>query len=262
MAARFDGRVAVVSGGASGIGFATAQEFAAEGAAVVVLDVNEEGGEAARRAITDAGGRALFVPTDVSSQEACARAAAAAVEAFGGIDCLVNAAVRFVFKGLDATTEDWEISLRVNVQGTANMVQACAEALAASGHGAVVNFGSISAYIAQRNRWTYNATKGAVVALTRCQALDLVDRGIRVNSVSPGWVWTAEVDRIAGGDRARWEPIWGAFHMMGRCAEPREVARAILFLCSDDASFITATDLRVDGGYMSMSAEGLSENNG
>jgi NAD(P)-dependent dehydrogenase (short-subunit alcohol dehydrogenase family) len=139
------------------------------------------------------------------------------------------------------------------------MVQACAAALTASTHGAVVNVASISGYIAQPGRWTYNATKAAILSLTRCQALDLSGRGIRVNSVSPGWTWTPEVDRAAEGDRAKWDPIWGRFHMLRRCADPREVARPILFLCSDDASFITATDLHVDGGYLGMGSEGLGD---
>ena len=107
----------------------------------------------------------------------------------GRIDCLVNCAVSFLNKGLDVTTADWERSLGVNVRGGANMVQACFEPMRKQG-GAIVNIASISAHIAQPNRWTYNATKGAIVALTKCQALDLAPHNIRVNSVSPGWIWT------------------------------------------------------------------------
>ncbi len=256
---RFEGWVTIVTGSASGIGLATTQEFAAEGAAVVLLDIDRERGEAAALALRDSGSRAMFFQTDVSSPDACALAARSAVEQFGAIDCVVNSAVNFVSRGLNVTSADWDACLRVNVQGGANMVQACAPALGQTGHGAVVNVASISGYIAQPARWTYNATKGAILSLTRCQALDLAEQGIRVNSVSPGWTWTPEVDRAAGGDRAHWEPIWGKFHMLRRCAEPREVARAILFLCSLDASFITATDLPVDGGYLGMGPEGLGE---
>jgi NAD(P)-dependent dehydrogenase (short-subunit alcohol dehydrogenase family) len=256
---RFENWVVIVTGGASGIGLATAQEFVAEGAAVVLLDVDRERASSAQRALSNAGARALFVPADVSSPDACAQAVQSALARFGAVDCLVNSAVNFVARGLDVTTAEWEACLGVNVQGSANMVQACAPALARSGRGAVVNIASISGYIAQPARWTYNASKGAILALTRCQALDLAPQGIRVNSVSPGWTWTPEVDRAAGGDRARWEPIWGKYHMLRRCAEPREVARAILFLCSADASFITATDLPVDGGYLGLGPEGLGE---
>ena len=112
----------------------------------------------------------------------------------------------------------------------------------------------------QPNRWTYAATKGAIAVMTKCMALDLSDENIRVNSVSPAWVWSPEVSKAAGGDREKWEPVWGPFHMPRRLCETSEVAAAICFLLSDDASFITATDLPVDGGYMSMGPEGLGEN--
>jgi len=256
---RFVNRVALVTGGASGIGLATAQEFGHEAAAVVILDIDEVRGEAARDSITAAGGQAAFIPTDVASPEACTRAVTVALERFGSVDYLVNSAVNFVARGLDVTPADWDACLRVNVQGTANTVQASASALGRSGHGAVVNVASVSGYIAQPARWTYNASKGAILSMTRCQAMDLAPLGVQVNSVSPGWTWTPEVERAAQGDRARWEPIWGRYHLLRRCAEPREVARAILFLCSDDASFITATDLRVDGGYLAVGGEGLGE---
>jgi NAD(P)-dependent dehydrogenase (short-subunit alcohol dehydrogenase family) len=123
----------------------------------------------------------------------------------------------------------------------------------------VVNIASISAHVAQPNRWTYNACKGAIVSLTRCQALDLAPYGIRVNAISPGWIWTPEVAKAAGGEREKWEPVWGRFHMLRRLGEPREVARAVLFLCSPDASFITGVELPVDGGYLGLGSEGLGD---
>ncbi|MBM3872644.1 MAG: SDR family oxidoreductase [Verrucomicrobia bacterium] len=130
------------------------------------------------------------------------------------------------------------------------------------GGGAIVNISSISAHIAQAHRWTYNAAKGACAQLTRCQALDLAPDHIRVNSVDPGWIWTNETDKAAnldGGGRAKWDPIWGRYHMLRRMGHAIEVARPTLFLLSADASFITGTTLMVDGGYLSMGPEGLGD---
>ncbi len=124
----------------------------------------------------------------------------------------------------------------------------------------MVNVASISAHIAQPQRWTYNTTKAAIVGLTRCMAMDLSADGIRVNSVSPGWIWTPEVAAAAAdGGRERWEPVWGRFHLLRRLGEAAEVAAAIGFLCSSEASFITGVDLPVDGGYLAMGPEGLGD---
>ncbi len=256
---RFADRVAIVTGAASGIGEATVRSFAREGAHCVLIDINEEGGEAVARSIRQNGGEARFVAADVSKIEDCRRAVERAVAAFDTVHYLVNCAVSFIAKGLEVTPEEWRRSLSVNVQGGANMVQMVVPEMRRAGGGAIVNVASISGYIAQPDRWTYNATKGAILTLTKCQALDLSPDNIRVNSVSPGWTWTPEVAKAAAGDREKWEPIWGRFHMLRRLADAREVAMPILFLCSEDASFITAADLAVDGGYLGLGSEGLGE---
>lgn len=244
----FAGTTAVITGGASGIGRASAEAFVAAGTHVVLLDR-----DAQRLAETAATlGAATAVHGDVSRWEACQAAARAAQATGRPIRALVNCAATFLAKAEDATAEDWDTSLGVNVKGTALMVASIVPLLRAAGGGAIVNVASISGYIAQPHRWTYNATKGAVLALTRCQALDLARDGIRVNSVSPGTIWTPEVERITGGDRAAWEPVFGPQHMLGRVGEPGEVAGVILFLCGPGASFITGADLLVDGGYVGM----------
>ncbi len=258
---RFANRVFVVTGGASGIGAATVREFASEGATVAIFDINQVGGSACANQLVSEGYNVQFYSVDVSDADACQQAVHdfATQQPGGGINGLVNCAVSFIAKGIDVTTADWERSLGVNVRGYSNMVQACFEPMRRSGGGAVVNTASISAHIAQPNRWTYNATKGAIVTLSKCQALDLSQYKIRVNVVSPGWIWTPEVQKAANNDREKWEPIWGRYHMLRRLGDAIEVARAILFLCSDDASFITATELPVDGGYLGMGSEGLGE---
>src|SRR5207253_3189332 len=135
---------------------------------------------------------------------------------------LVNCAASFLSAAENATASDWDTSLGVNVKGSALMAGAVAPLIRAAGGGAIVNVASISGWIAQPNRWTYNTTKGAILALTRCQALDLARDGIRVNSVSPGTIWTPELDRMTNGDRAAWEPIMGAQHMLNRVGGAEE----------------------------------------
>jgi NAD(P)-dependent dehydrogenase (short-subunit alcohol dehydrogenase family) len=185
-----------------------------------------------------------------------------AVEVFGRVDCLVNNAFAFTAKALDATTADWMRSFTAGPLAFARMVQQVCPHMQVAGGGAIVNVSSISGHIAQKDRWTYNAAKGAVNQLTKCQALDLASFNIRVNSVDPGWIWTNETDKAAnldGGGRAKWDPIWGKYHMLRRMGQAIEVARPTLFLLSDDASFITGTTLMVDGGYCSLGPEGLGE---
>jgi dihydroanticapsin dehydrogenase len=179
----------------------------------------------------------------------------AAVRAFGRIDILVNNAGIFVLKGIEATPEEWRQVLDVNVMGPALVAKHVVPEMRKVGGGAIVNLGSISSFIAQPHFVTYNASKAAIANMTRCMALDLAPDNIRVNAVCRGTVWTQIVERLTrerGLDRAAADqhPDFGASHMIKRLADPREVAYAILFLASDEASFITAENLMVDGGYV------------
>lgn len=258
---RFEGAVAIVTGGASGIGHAVAEELCKEGAAVAFTGISEIGYTTEKEWLA-AGYDVLFMRGDMIEESFCKEVVDNTVAKWGKVNYLVNNAFSFTAKGMDATREDWERVLMVGPVGYAVMTQNVVEPMKAQGGGAIVNVSSISAHIAQPNRWTYHAAKGAVHTLTKTMAYDLSAYNIRVNSVSPAWIWTREVDKAAnldGGGRERWEPIWGEFHMLRRCAEPIECAGPILFLLSDDASFITATDLRIDGGYLSMGAEGLGK---
>lgn len=250
--------VALVTGAASGIGRATAHELAARGARVAMLDIDAAAVTEAAASVVALGHDATPIAVDVADR-AAVRAAVEQAAGRGRLDVVVNCAVNFLARGLDVTPDEWQRVLQVNVGGISNVVQEAHPFLAATAGAAVVNTSSISAHVAQPQRWTYNASKAAIVGLTRCMAMDLAPDGIRVNAVSPGWIWTPEVSRAADGDRERWEPIWGRYHLLRRLGEPDEVAKAIAFLCSSDASFITGTELMVDGGYSAMGPEGLGE---
>jgi len=181
----------------------------------------------------------------------------------GDIRHLVNCVAYFGSESLKATEDDWEKTMKVNVMGASFMVQAAVEQMKEHSirmNCSVVNVSSISAHRAQPNRWTYAASKGAIHILTKNMALDLAKYKIRVNSVSPGWIWSPEVAKAAGdGGREVWGPEWGNFHINDRLGEMSEVAGAITFLASADASFVNGADLPVDGGYTAMSAEGFGQ---
>lgn len=243
-------KVAIVSGGATLIGAAIARGFIAEGARVVVADIDLAAGQALA---DELGESARFVLTDVSSDADIEVCVAATLHAFGRIDCLVNVAAVYADQGAASPRADWDKAFSVNLIGAAMFLRAVRPHMKEGG--AVVNFGSTSAGVAQAGRWTYPATKAAVLQLTRSAALDLAPEGIRVNAVSPGWTWSGILDQISGGDRDKVEKVARPFHMLGRIGDPAEVADAVLFLCSDHARFITGTSLAVDGGYAALGPE-------
>jgi len=258
---RFKGKVAIVTGGSSGIGQAIAEELCKEGASVAFTGISD-GGLKVEEGLKTQGFDVLFLKGDMIDEAFCRRVVDEALGRWGRVDYLVNNAFSFIAKGIEATTEDWHRSYFAGPVGYARMVQNVIEPMKKVGGGAIVNMSSVSAHIAQINRWTYNASKGAVGTMTKCMALDLAKYNIRVNSVSPAWIWTREVDKAAqldGGGREKWGPIWGQHHLLRRVGEPVECAGPTLFLLSDDASFITGTDLAVDGGYLAVGPEGLGE---
>ncbi|MGD9861948.1 MAG: SDR family oxidoreductase [Pseudodonghicola sp.] len=243
-----DGKVAIVPGGATKIGAAVVRAFRDAGVRVMVADINAEAGAAL------AGEGVAFTPTDIRDDAQIAALVEATKAEFGRIDFLVNVACTYLDNGIDSTRAEWLDALDVNIVGSVMLMQA-ARAELARNKGAIVNFGSISARAAQTGRWLYPVSKAAILQLTRNQAMDLAPEGIRVNAVSPGWTWSNIMDELTGGDRAKTDGVAAPFHLLGRVGDPEEVANTVLFLCSDEASFITGTDIRVDGGYTAMGPE-------
>lgn len=249
---RLKDKAAIVTGAGSGIGQATAVLFAEQGAGVAVADVDVAAGNETVAEIRRNGGRAVFCQWDISSEADAKRCCAETVSAFGQIDILVNNAATFVLKGLDATVEEWQRSLNVNIIGTALCTKYAVEEMKKTGKGAIVNLASKCGFIAQPGFIAYSTTKAAIIQMTRGLALDLAPFGIRVNCVCPSTILT----RASHEHMARLGVKLDDFlkeearkHLLNRVGEPREVAYAVLFLASDEASFITGTHLLVDGGY-------------
>ncbi|XP_013408113.1 uncharacterized protein LOC106172067 isoform X1 [Lingula anatina] len=259
---RFKGHVAVVTGGASGIGKECVRRFANDGASVAFLDINKDGGRKYEAEAQSEGHDVTFFNVDVCDRELCFATLDTIAQRHGGsINYLVNCAACFIYKGLEAVKDDWERVLAVNVEGYANMVQACHPHMkkAPAGDRCVVNIASGSAFVTQPNNWTYQSSKGAEVEMSKSMALSLARYGIRVVSVSPGTIWTSLVAKIVDHDKELAQSIWGKSPMLTRCGESAEVAAVVAFLCSRDAGFITGTDVKVDGGYTAIGPEGHSD---
>jgi NAD(P)-dependent dehydrogenase (short-subunit alcohol dehydrogenase family) len=247
-----EGRTAIVTGGATLIGRAVARALHAAGASVGVADIDEAGGESLA---AELGEGALFVATDLRDDDQVEALVAKVVDRFGGLDILVNLAASYLDEGLASPRDDWLESLNVNVVAPVMAARAARPHLAASDHAAIVNFTSISANVAQTGRWLYPVGKAALVQLTRNMAMDLAPEGIRVNSVSPGWTWSRVMVELSGDDREKTDRVAAPFHLLGRVGDPEEIANVVVFLCSDEASFVTGADWAVDGGYSAMGPE-------
>lgn len=250
MAGRLEGKVILVTGGGSGIGRATALASAREGARVVVADVGVDGGEQTAAMINAAQGEAMFVKTDVTQAAEVEALVATAVSTYGRLDCAHNNAG---IEGVFATTgdypeDDWDRVLSINLKGVWLCMKYEIPRMLAQGGGAIVNTASLAGLVGAKRMPAYVASKHGVAGLTKTAALEYAKSGIRVNAVCPGIIHTPMVERAFLSRRPDIEALLAQSEPLGRLGRPEEVAEAVLWLCSDAASFVTGHTLTVDGG--------------
>lgn len=251
-----NGKTAIVTGGASGIGRAIAQRFATSGACVYVVDLDQEVAEATALEISKAGGRAFASKCDISNQEQV-KNVFREIMRHERVHILVNNAGLAHIGKLESTNEsDFDTVFRVNVKGFYNCMFASVEHMKGSGGGVILNLASIAAWVGLADRFAYSMSKGAVVAMTYSVAKDYLAHNIRCNSISPARVHTPFVDgflrkNYPGREQEMFEKLSHA-QPLGRMAEPHEIAALALFLCSDEAAFITGTDYPIDGGFLTL----------
>jgi NAD(P)-dependent dehydrogenase (short-subunit alcohol dehydrogenase family) len=246
-----EGKVAVVTGAAMGIGRSSAELFAREGASVVVADIDEDGGHGTVDRIEEAGGRASFVRTDVSRASDVAAMVAHAVDTFGGLDCAHNNAGIAAPMAPLAEYPDagWDRTIAIMLTGVYYCMKAQIPRMLERGGGAIVNTASGVGLVAYPHQAAYTASKHGVIGLTKVAALDYGSRGIRVNAICPGTARTPMVDDAVLRDPSIEEHL-KALHPIGRIAEASEVAEAAVWLCTPAASFVLGVALPVDGGYV------------
>ena len=252
---RFAGKSVLVTGGTTGIGLATAGAFLEEGARVAIMGRRRSRGLAAEGALRKISPHVLYIRGDMSRAADVRGAVRAVVRAFGGVDVLVNNAGVYLQKPAEATTErEWDKVLAVNLKGYFLAAKAVIPHMRRRGAGAIVNTCSVSGHVAVAGEAAYAASKAGTLLLTRVLAVELAKDNIRVNSVSPGVIrtemydeWLREQRNPHAAERAE-----VARHPIGRIGTPEDVARAVLYLASDESKFLTGTDLAVDGGYLSV----------
>jgi NAD(P)-dependent dehydrogenase (short-subunit alcohol dehydrogenase family) len=249
--ASLDGRVALVTGGAHGIGRACVERLHAAGAAVVSCDVDVATGRGAAEALAGGPAPVQFVPADVTSEDQMAAATSVAIEQFGSIDVVVaNAGIDRPFDAATMTEDEWDDFLAIDLKSVWLSVKHALPQMRSQRRGSIVTIASIHAFVTSRGKFPYAGAKSGVVGLTRSLALDNAEHQIRANAVCPGYTRTRMLmDGITSADdpdAAEREML--AIHPLGRIAEPNEIANVVAFLASDEASFVTGASILVDGG--------------
>jgi NAD(P)-dependent dehydrogenase (short-subunit alcohol dehydrogenase family) len=245
---RLEGKVAIITGAASGIGVATALLFAKEGTKVVVADLNESGGNETVDQIRSDGGAAIFVRTDVTSAKDAEAIVKSTIDAYGKLDVLFNnAGIAMRLPVADLPEEDWDRCIEINLKGIFLGSKYAIPEMIKNGGGSIINMASMFGIVGAKIRAAYVASKGGVVNLTRGMALDYAPNNIRVNCICPGFTDTPLIQTIVPTPEAR--QALGEDHPMGRLATPLDIAYGALYLASDESSFVTGIALPIDGGY-------------
>jgi NAD(P)-dependent dehydrogenase (short-subunit alcohol dehydrogenase family) len=249
---RLEHKVVTVTGAARGMGAAMAQLFAAEGAAVILVDLPSSQGEKTADSIRAAGRQAQFIGCDVKEEAQVQALIETARETYGRLDGLVNVAgINRKYRIDEMPVEEWDIMMAVNVRGFFLMIKHAVPLMRQTG-GAIVNMSSISSFIATDGYCAYHTTKGAVLSMTKALSLELAQQGIRINAICPGWVDTQfsddGIDRTS--DPAATRQSAEAGHILNRFARPDEIAQAALWLLSDESSFVVGEGLIIDGGFL------------
>lgn len=250
MAYRFNGKVAIVTGGSTGIGQATALKFAAEGASVVIADINIDQGRLNAEQINRNNGQAIFVPTDVSDPTQVSNLIDKTVATYGKLDfAFNNAGIEGVMAStVDCTEENWNRTIDINLKGVWLCMKYEIPAMLKQG-GVIVNMASVAGLVGFAGLPAYSASKGGVIQLTKTAALEFSKLGIRINAVCPGAIQTSMIERIESTDEAIKDVLTNA-HPIGRIGKPEEVADVVVWLCSEQSSFVVGYPIAIDGGYL------------
>lgn len=246
---RLKDKVAIVTGGGGGIGVAICQAFAAEGAKIVVSDIDTDKCEKHAQGLRNSGHEATSVQADVSSEDSAEALIAATISKYSRVDVLVNNAGARIIKGLmQHTLADWEMMLAINLTGSFLCARAAIPHMVSQGYGNIINVGSIASFAGRPNRVAYVAAKSGILGLTRAMAADLAGKNVRVNTIAPGMI--ASPFNKSFAESPETGEAWASENLIGRWGQPEDIAGAAVYLASEDSSFVTGSEIKIEGGWL------------